>query len=277
MVTAMLIAQITDCHIVEPEGLMADRIDPATGLRAAIDLINRLDPLPDLVLATGDLVNDGTAAQYDHLTSLLDALSMRVLPIAGNHDDRTELRARFPDLPNGGSDDPIDYVIDDLPVRLIGLDTSIPGRHDGHVTPDQMDWLDRQLSVGTDRPTIVFQHHPPFPSGIPWMDLSAGFTGADLEASILRRHDHVEAVLCGHLHRAIHRRFGGTVASSCPSTAVQLALDLSGAVPHYTNEPPAIALHQFSDGVLNSHIVPIAAADRWSPSWVLEQEAPGAL
>ncbi len=273
----MLIAQITDCHIVEPDGLMADRVDPASGLRAAIDLINRLNPLPDLVLATGDLVNDGGATQYDHLDSMLRALSMPVLAIAGNHDDRTELRSRFTDLPKGGPDDTIDYVVDDFPVRLIGLDTSIPGRHDGRVTTDQMIWLDRQLSAARERPTIIFQHHPPFASGIPWMDRDAGFTGAELEASVLRRHEHVEAIVCGHVHRAIHHRFAGTVASSCPSTAVQLALDLSGAVPSYTNEPSAIALHQYTDGVLNSHIVPVVVADRWSPSWALEAEVPGDL
>ena len=79
----MLIAQITDFHIVEPGGLMADRIDPSVGLAAAIDMINELDPMPDLVLATGDLVNDGLSAQYDQ-------------QIPGNHDDRSEMRGRFP-------------------------------------------------------------------------------------------------------------------------------------------------------------------------------------
>ena len=269
----MLIAQITDCHIVEPGALMADRVDPAPGLRAAIDLINDLDPQPDVVLATGDLVNDATSAQYDHLVSLFDALNAPLLPIPGNHDDRVQLRRRFPQLPTGGADDRIDYVIDDHEVRLIGLDTSIPGRHDGRVTADQMAWLDRQLSTGAERPTIIFQHHPPFPSGIPWMDRNAGFTGAELEADLLRRHAHVEAVVCGHLHRAIHRRFGGTVASSWPSTSVQMGLGFRDGPPVYTDEPPAIALHDYADGALNSHVVSVVSANRWTPSWAV----PGAL
>ena len=102
----MLIAQITDCHIVEPGGLMADRVDPAAGLRRAIAVINDLDPRPDLVLATGDLVNDGTPAQYDHLVPLLDQIAAPLLVIPGNHDDRTELRRRFDGLPDGGPDEP---------------------------------------------------------------------------------------------------------------------------------------------------------------------------
>jgi len=265
----MLIAQITDCHIVEPGALMAERIDPTVGLTAAIELINRLDPLPDLVLATGDLVNDGAPAQYDQLMSLLGVLAVPVLAIPGNHDVRSHMRARFSSLPGGGADDPIDYVADAYPVRLIGIDTSIPGRNDGRVTADQMRWLDGQLSAEPERPTIIFQHHPPFRSGIPWMDRDSGFAGAELEASVLSRHDHVEAVVCGHLHRAIHRRFGRTVASSWPSTAVQLSLDLRDGSPSYTDEPAAIALHEYSDGSLNSHVVTVATADRWTPSWAV--------
>jgi Icc protein len=263
----MLIAQITDCHIVEPGSLVADRIDPSVGLLAAIELINGLDPLPDLVLATGDLVNDGARAQYDQLMVLLAALSVPVLAIPGNHDVRTELRERFPSLPSGGADDPVDYVVDEHPVRLIGLDTTIPGRNDGQVTAVQMHWLDDQLSAEPERPTVIFQHHPPFRSGIPWMDRDNGFAGSELEADVLRRHSQVEAVVCGHLHRAVHRRFGGTVASSWPSTAVQLSLDLGDGSPRYSDEPSAIALHEYRDGSLNSHVVPVVTADRWTPSW----------
>jgi Icc protein len=268
----MLIAQITDCHIVEPGGVMADRVDPAVGLRRAIALINALDPLPDLVLATGDLANDGTPAQYDHLVSLLDQLAAPLLVIPGNHDDRTELRRRFAGLPAGGPDQPIDFVVDEYELRLICLDTTIPGRHDGRVTAAQMTWLDRQLAARPARQTVVIQHHPPFASNIPWMDRDCGFEGADLEAAVLRRYGHVEAVFCGHLHRAIHRRFGGTVASSWPSTAVQLGFQLGSGPTTYTDEPAAIAVHVFEDMALNSHLVPIVDAARWVPSWA--DEAP---
>ena len=264
----MLIAQITDFHIVEPGGRMADRIDPSPGLAAAIDLINELDPQPDVVLATGDLVNDGLPAQYDQLLKLLQTLTAPVLPIPGNHDDRSEMRRWFPQLPDGGPDDPLDYVVDDFAVRLIGLDTSISGdRHDGALTETQLGWLDRRLMAEPDRPTVVFQHHPPFESGIASMDNEYGFADADREAAVLRRHPQVEAVLCGHFHRSIHRRFGGTIASSCPSTAVQLVLDLVGESSAYTDQPAALMLHHFAGGALNSHVVPVTAAERWTPSW----------
>lgn len=266
----MLIAQITDCHIVEPGELVADRVDTAATLARAIEVVNALDPLPDVVLATGDLVNDGLPAQYDRLMALLGRLEVDVvLPCPGNHDDRTDLRRRFASvLPQGGPDDPIDYVIDDHPVRLIGLDTIIPGSHEGRLTERQMAWLDEQLAAAPDRPTVIFQHHPPFASDIPWMDHDCGFDGIEREAAVLARHSHVEAVVCGHLHRSIHRRFGGTVASTWPSTGPQLALDLVHGPPRYCSEPAAVALHRFEQGRgLSSHLVPVVDADRWVPSW----------
>lgn len=266
----MLIAQITDCHVGEPGVLMADRVDAAAALGRAVALVNALVPRPDLVLATGDLVDDGRHGEYDRLMDVLAGLEVGVvLPCVGNHDDRQELRRRFAGLlPPGRADEPVDYVHDTDDLRLIGLDTSIPGRNEGRLTAAQMAWLDERLDEVDDRAVLVFQHHPPFPSDIPWMDRDCGFEGAELEAEVLARHRHVEAVVCGHYHRSIHRRFGGTVASCWPSTGAQLALDLVEGLPRYTDEPPAIGLHRFERGVgLSSHLVPIVDADPWTPSW----------
>jgi 3',5'-cyclic AMP phosphodiesterase CpdA len=267
----MLIAQITDCHVVEPGGLVADRVDTAAGLRRAIDVINAMEPRPDVVLATGDLVNDGRREQYEHLVGLLAELEMPVYPCPGNHDDRSLLRSAFAGVvPAGPPPQPIDYVVGGE-VRLIGLDTTIPGRHDGRVTTDQMAWLDDRLGEAPAAPTIIFQHHPPFESGMPAMDRHSGFTGAELERTVVARHAHVEAIVCGHLHRTMHRRFGGTIATVWPSTGPQLALSFVEGPMRYTSEPAGIALHRWVAGSgLTSHLVPVVESSRWVPSWALD-------
>jgi 3',5'-cyclic AMP phosphodiesterase CpdA len=270
----MLIAQITDCHIVEPGRLVADRIDSAVTLTSVIDAINAHRPRIDLVLATGDLVNDGTPVQYDRLIELLQRLDAPVVPIPGNHDDRTEMRLRFGDvLPLGPPDEPIDFVVDDHQLRLIGLDTTIPGEHRGRLTEPQLAWLDAVLADGPSRPTLVFQHHPPFVTGIPFMD-RYGLQGAAAQADVVARHRNVEGVVAGHIHRAVQQRFGGTVASCWPSTGAQVALELGDGPVVYTDEPPAFAVHRWDPGTgLTSHLAPVLGQERWTPAWALAGES----
>jgi Icc protein len=274
----VLIAQITDCHMTAEDGLVAERVAPASGLQRAIDHINSLGDEVALVIGTGDLVNDGAADEYDQLERLLGSLTAPWLPIPGNHDDRTVLRERFAVLPHGGPDDPIDHVIDHVVdhvvdqvvgsdvVRIVCLDTTIAGRHDGRLTPAQLAWLDRTLAERRDVPVLIAQHHPPFASGIESMDRFQ-LAGRDEEEAVVRRHAHVAGIVAGHYHRTIVRSFGGTVAFACPSTAVQLDHRLGGGPTTYSTDPPALALHSIEDGALTTHVVQLADVDRWSPSW----------
>jgi 3',5'-cyclic AMP phosphodiesterase CpdA len=264
----MLIAQISDCHVVDPGDLFADRIDSSAALRSAVDTINALELQPDLVIGTGDLVNDGTSVQYDRLAEALAGLRAPFVPFPGNHDDRSELRRRYADvLPAGEPTDPIDVVIDLPDLAIVAIDTTIPGSNEGTLSDAQLRWLDEQLTA-IERPVVVVQHHPPVPSGVGHMDAACGFDTGRAEAAVISGHRHVEAVICGHLHRSFQCRYAGTVLVVCPSTAGQLALELDGGVTHYTAEPTGFVLHHWRAGVgLISHTVPVGRFDRWRPSW----------
>ncbi len=266
----MLICQITDCHVVEPDKLLYGRVDTAAGLREAVAHIEAMVPRPDVVIATGDLVNAGRPSQYEHLASLLRPIDVPVYPVPGNHDDRTAMRACFDALAPGGPDDPIDYVIDDHEVRLIGLDTSIPGRHDGRLSPHQLTWLDEQLALAPETPTLLFLHHPPFRTGIDWMDAS-GLAGREALAAVVARHDQLGTIVCGHLHRPIQALVGGAVATTWPSTGAQVALALDGTPHQYVDERPAVALHLWHPeaGVV-SHTSFVGSPRTWIPSWVTD-------
>lgn len=268
----MLIAQITDCHVVEPGELVADRVDSGQTLARTIRQINELPTPPDLVVASGDLVNDGRPAQYDRFQELVAELSAPLVPMPGNHDDRTELRARFADvLPPGDAGTTIDHVLDVGPLRLVFVDTLVPGRIGGAIREAQVAWLDGVLDEAPDRPTIVFQHHPPFATGIGFMDREA-FAGAAGYETMLAGHAQVELVSCGHLHRSIVRRFANTVACTWPSTCAQLDLGLGDAPIRYTDEPAAFALHVHDDthGV-RSHLQTVGDIDRWVPAWAVDR------
>lgn len=240
----MIIAQISDMHVRQKGELSYDRVDTAPFLERAITEIRQLRPRPDVVVATGDLVDGGTLGEYAEVKRLLSPLAIPVYVIPGNHDDREALAAAFAAagyLPRAAAH--LQYVVDDHPVRLIGLDTLVPGQPHGDLCAERLAWLAERLAEVPDKPTILMMHHPPFRAGIGHMD-SKGLVGCDALARILRQYKNVERILCGHLHRAIHARFAGTIASVAPSTAHQVVLDLRPEAPSdFVMEPPAYQLH----------------------------------
>ena len=240
----MIIAQISDMHIRPPGRLAYRQVDTAAFLARAVDHLSRMVPRSDLALATGDLVDAGSPAEYRHLRELLAPLPMPVYLIPGNHDSREALAAVFTDhdyLPRDGGFQ--QYVVERYPVRLIALDTLLPGKGSGLLCEERLAWLAARLAEAPDRPTIIFMHHPPFATGIGHMD-QLGLEGAEAMGAVVARHPRVERVLCGHLHRPIQVRWHGTVVSTAPSTAHQVVLDLRDDAPSaFTMEPPACLIH----------------------------------
>jgi 3',5'-cyclic AMP phosphodiesterase CpdA len=252
----MLIAQITDTHIV-PEGHLASgRVDTATALARAVEHVCRLRPRPDIVLATGDLVDAGVPEEYRRLRQLLAPLPMPVYLIPGNHDEREALRTVFADhayLPREGEF--LHYVVEGYPLRRLALYTVGPGTPHGRMCEARLAWLQARLRAAPARPTLILMHHPPFSTGIAPMDRQ-GLENTEAMAAIVREHPQVERVVCGHLHRPIHVRWAGTIASTAPATAHQVVLDLEGdGRAAFAMEPPACQLHLWRPGVgLVSHV-----------------------
>lgn len=252
----MLIAQITDLHGVEEGHLAMDAVDTNRAVERAVERLNLFRPPPDLVIITGDLVNDGRPAQYAALARRLAALAPPYIVLPGNHDDRRALRAAFAEhdyLPEG--DGPLDYAVDRGDVRIIALDTSRPGRSGGQLDTDQLAWLDGRLGETPQRPTLVALHHPPFDTGIGFMD-RIGCAGGPALARVIARHPQVERVISGHVHRPVETRFAGTIASIAPSIAHQipLALGETGSIDAWLSEPPGFALFHWNGAGLVGHL-----------------------
>jgi len=263
----MLIAQLSDMHI-RPEGqLLFDRIDTAAYLERAVAHVLTLDPRPDVVIMTGDLVEAGKPEEYERLRRLIAPLPMPVYLIPGNHDGRESMRAAFADkgyLPASGF---LHYAVEDGPVRLIALDTLVEGKGHGALAEEQLAWLEARLGEQPDRPTMLFMHHPPFECGIETFDRTRLNEGSERLAELVQRHGNVERAVCGHVHRPIQVRWAGTMASIAPSTAHQATLDLhEHSRLTMMMEPPAIALHQWRPGTgLVTHVSYIGEFDGPTP------------
>lgn len=242
----MLIAQLTDLHL-RPRGLPANRVVETNMLtERAFRALAARRPLPDAVLLTGDLTDSGASAEYALLAELLARYPVApVFAIPGNHDAREAMIAGLPATRH--ADGFVQYAVEGFPVRLVMLDTVVPGAGHGELCARRLDWLDATLAAAPDRPTLIGMHHPPIATGIGHMDRLAlrrpeGF------ASVLERHPQVRLVVCGHDHRGVFARLGNAIVSIAPSVAHQVAFDLREEAPSaLVLEPPAYQLHHWRD------------------------------
>jgi 3',5'-cyclic-AMP phosphodiesterase len=249
----VLVAQITDLHVAPDGSFMRQFVDSNELLARAVTYLNTMTPRPDVVLATGDLTDHGTAEEYALLREILGALEVPLFLVPGNHDEVDVLRAEY-GTPSYVYEDTFDSVIDDYEVRLVGLDSTVVGRHDGEISDAQLAWLDATLAAAPDRPTMLFLHHPPFETGVWWMDC-IGLTGARELEAVVRRHSQVRLVVAGHVHRSVTSAWGTTIVSVAPSTCHQVAMALHPDCPaRMTNEPPMLALHQWTGDAFVSHV-----------------------
>lgn len=252
-----LLLQLSDPHIREPGRLAYGRIETAPYLRQAVLSIGRLRQQPDAVVITGDLTDFGRAAEYAHLRELLTPLTMPVYLMPGNHDQREQLRDSFPEHTYLGKSGFVQYSVAVDRLQLIALDTVVAGSSCGSLCPERLQWLEQQLNANQTRPVVIAMHHPPFETLIGHMDAIGLLQGASELEALVGRYPNVERVICGHLHRAIQVRFGGTLASTVPSPAHQVCLDLApDAASNWILEPPGFGLHALpASGRLVSHTI----------------------
>lgn len=258
-----VVAQISDLHIKAGGRLSYRKVDTLGALNAAVAQLNTLTPRPDAVVITGDLTDFGEAAEYTQVRRVLDTLTLPWFAIAGNHDSRPAFCEAFKDC---GWIDPraafIQWSVDHFPVRLIGLDSTVPHQPWGELCPARLTWLQQQLAAEPDKPTIVMLHHHPFISGIDHMDRQ-NLRDTDALARILNDAPQVVRVLCGHVHRFMVSQLGNTLVCSAPGTSHQVTPDFTPDGPStFTQEPAGFLLHRWSQGAgMTTHYCPVGQFD----------------
>lgn len=252
-----ILVQVTDTHVREPGRLAYGRVDTAQYLREAVQSILRLKQWPDAVVLTGDLTDFARAQEYEHLAELLSPLPMPYYLMPGNHDDCDQLRRSFPSHTYLGTCGFVQYSVAVGALQLIAIDTVVPLASAGQLCPERLQWLAHELDEHRDRPVVVAMHHPPFQTLIGHMDTKGLLVGARELEALVAKHPNIERVICGHLHRSIQVRFGGTLAATVPSTAHQICLDLApDAASNWALEPPGFGLYALpTGGRLISHTV----------------------
>lgn len=239
----MLIAQVTDIHMTAPGGAEPGGYDPLASLLAVLERVIRARP--DVVLFTGDLTEHGQPEEYAAFRAGVAGCALRMIAVPGNHDHRAAFAEAFADgSVRVGTGPHLNVAVEEYPLRLLGLDTLGPeGTHGGQLCATRLAWLAARLDEDRDRPVLIFLHHPPFPTGIGFMD-AIGLENPEPLAGVVAGHGAVAGVCAGHVHRAVQTAWAGTTASICPSVAYQVPLDLAPDAPEtLAFQRPGFQLH----------------------------------
>lgn len=243
--------QVSDTHLVADTSLEAYGVNPYVNLERIIAHISHLDPPPTFVIFTGDLISDDDPQSYRHLKLLTDRLPGPTYYAMGNHD----LRRPFRHLVLGEDPpgfEPYDYAFDAVGYRFVVLDSLVEGQVAGALDTAQLAWLDATLTGVPERPTVVFMHHPPVPTGVDWLDACA-FDSRDGLLDILAKHRQVKRVFFGHVHMPIQITARGVQFTSVPSSAYQFGDTVTA--PKVWSGSPGYGLVHLLGGQLSSRVV----------------------
>ncbi len=230
-----VLLHLSDTHLRAPGSRLFDLVDATARLTQAVGVIEASGIAPDGIVFTGDLADLGERKAYDALRAIVDPLAARlgsrVFWVMGNHDERVMFRARL--LGEGGPDAarPVDRVDELDGLRLVTLDSTVPGFHHGEVRDEQLAWLAGVLATPAPLGTILAMHHPPVPSVLP-LAASVELRDQARLADVLRGTD-VRAIIAGHLHYSTFATFAGIPVSVASSTcyAQDLTVPVGGTRP----------------------------------------------
>jgi 3',5'-cyclic AMP phosphodiesterase CpdA len=228
----VVIAHVSDTHIDAS----------ARSIERAGRIMRYLAGLPtpvDVILVTGDVADHGTEAEYERVRSLLD-VPAPVLLCPGNHDVREPFRRVLLDEHPDGT--PVNRAYRIGGALFAMCDSSIPGRDDGLLADETLDWLDTELSSAADLPAFICFHHPPVVLGVPYVDEIRQFD-ADRLAEVVVRHPQVVALLCGHAHTPAASTFAGRPLLVAPAVVSTVLLPFESDAVVDLELPPMLALH----------------------------------
>lgn len=250
---------LTDTHLVAGPGqLYGSTVDSAARLRQIFAEVEASHARPDAIVFTGDLADKGEQGAYENLRAIVDpvvrSLGSQVIWAMGNHDDRAAFRAGL--LDQTPSTAPVDTITDVDGLRIITLDSTVPGHHYGALADEQLRWLSHELETPAPSGTILALHHPPVPSVL---DLAALVELRDQPAlaAVIRGTD-IRTILAGHLHYSTTAMFAGIPVSVASATCYTQDLVIpAGALRGRDGAQGFNMVHVYPETVVSS-VVPMS-------------------
>jgi len=252
------IAHISDTHFLAGGALLYGSVETEENLRQALGQLERSGIRPEALVFTGDLADLGEPDAYQRLRAIVEPAAARlgaeVVWVMGNHDERLQYSSGLFDIE--ATEAPQDRVHDIGGLRIISLDTTVPGFHHGELTDGQLEWLADVLKVPAPHGTLIALHHPPVPTPLLWAMEMLELEAQDRFAAVVAGTD-VRAILGGHLHFSTHSTFAGVPVAVAAATCYTLALTEKDRLLSGIDSGQSFNIvHVYEDRIVHS-IVPV--------------------
>jgi len=253
-----VIAHVSDTHLLGDGALLFGSVETEKHLAQAMAQLENLGTKPAAIVFTGDLADLGEPNAYERLKAIVEPaaerLGAKIIWVMGNHDERPEYSSLlFGEEP---STEPQDRVYDIDGLRIISLDTTVPGFHHGDISEAQLEWLAAELATPAPHGTLLAVHHPPVPTPLLWAMEMLELHNQDRLAAVLAGTD-VRGILGGHLHYSSHSTFAGIPVSVAAATCYTLGLTVKDRLLSGADGNQAINLvHVYENSIVHS-VIPL--------------------
>lgn len=240
--------QISDTHIVVPPALVSSRLNTVERLEQTVgriaEVLAKVGPASAL-LVSGDITDRGDGASFALFREIVGPLGLPILAIPGNHDRREPMREAFADTACMPETGPLNWVHDFPGLRVIGLDTLVEGQGGGALDAATLGFFEEALDMAREGPVLVTLHHPPFQSGMCFMD-AIGLENPEALAAIVRGSDREVHVTCGHIHNVQIGSIGGAPTLSAPAVCSTFDVNFQADAPTgFMDAPGGFLVHDW--------------------------------
>jgi 3',5'-cyclic-AMP phosphodiesterase len=273
-----IIVHVSDTHFLEGDKRLGGRYDTRANLARTLEAVERLGVRPDAIVFTGDLTDLGEPDAYRAIKAAVEPVAARlgapVVWVAGNHDERPAMHRDL--LGADPTEEPVTGVWDLGGLRLVALDSSVPGWHHGDLDDGQLAWLQGVLATPAPLGTLLALHHPPLPSHIPFFDILE-LRHQDRLAEAIAGTD-VRGILAGHLHYSTSGMFAGVPVDVCAATCYTMNLARPADEVNGMDAGQSFHLVHVYDDTITHSVVPVVDAptgDFFDAAWVARMERLG--
>jgi 3',5'-cyclic AMP phosphodiesterase CpdA len=240
MTEPLIIAHLSDCHL-DTRPITVARLKQVV---AAVRELPRLDA----VVVTGDVADNGAAAEYQAFLAEIAGLPPTIVT-TGNHCLRAAFEANI---------GPRNSILDVAGTRIVALDTAMDGKDEGRLDDETLAFAHEAIARAPGT-VLIACHHPAVNIGHPPIDATR-LSNPEALVDLIASSPSVAGVLTGHVHTPHSSIFAGVPLIGAPAIVSTLRINDTARISANGSAPPGFAVHTLNGGRLHTRFVALTPA-----------------